>query len=204
MIIERHEEVLVALRRIIRAVDLHSKRLMQSVGLSGPQLVLLKTLAREGPLTTGRLARLASLSQGTISAILDRLERRGFTARTRSESDRREVVVTLTDEGRRTVGSAPDLLQESFIQSFKGLADWEQTQLLASLQRLAQMMDAADLDASPYLETRPLDGSWEAGEEKRGAQTAEQQGPPAISKPRRRSGGRRPQGGPEGGAEPAG
>jgi len=43
---ERHDEVLVCLRKIIRAIDLHAKKLMQDTGLSGPQTQILTVLAR--------------------------------------------------------------------------------------------------------------------------------------------------------------
>lgn len=39
---EKHDEVLVALRQIIRAIDMHSKRLIKEAGLTSPQLLLLK------------------------------------------------------------------------------------------------------------------------------------------------------------------
>ncbi len=79
--------------------------------------------------------------------------------RMRSEEDRRKVFVTLTDKGREQLAAAPTLLQESFIQRFQELKDWEQHQILGSLQRLAEMMDAQDIDAAPVLDTREqLDG----------------------------------------------
>ncbi len=47
-------EIVSALRRIIRAVDLHSKYLAQRYGLTGPQLVVLQSLEQRGPQTTGQ------------------------------------------------------------------------------------------------------------------------------------------------------
>ncbi|HEY5719889.1 MAG TPA: MarR family transcriptional regulator, partial [Gammaproteobacteria bacterium] len=66
------EAVVVALRRIIRAVDLHSKRLLQSHGLTGPQLLLLRELAAAGHCTVGQLAGRLRLGQATVTAILAR------------------------------------------------------------------------------------------------------------------------------------
>jgi DNA-binding MarR family transcriptional regulator len=153
----RHEEVLVALRRIIRAVDLQSKRLMQTSGLSGPQLMIMQAIERAGSVTAGNLARSVSLSQGTVTSILDRLERKNLLRRVRSTEDKRKVVVFLSEEGKSALALAPTLLQENFIDSFQRLEDWEQHLLISSLQRIAQMMDAQHLDAAPYLETRILD-----------------------------------------------
>jgi DNA-binding MarR family transcriptional regulator len=156
---QAHDDVLVALRRIIRAVDLHSRRLMQRTGLSGPQLVVMQVIGQRGPLSAGDLARRASLSQATVTAILDRLEERGMVVRKRSTEDRRRMLVELTTTGQTALAGSPTLLQEHFVERFGALADWEQHLIIASLQRVAHMMDAQDLDASPYLDPGELTGT---------------------------------------------
>lgn len=145
------DRVLVALRRIFRAVDLHSKRLISEYGLTVPQLIVLReTQALEAP-TVGELARAVSLSQATVTNIVTRLESRGLLIRQRSEVDKRQVRVSVTDEGTAVLSRAPSLLHDRFVKQFNELKDWEQSQLLASLQRLAELMNAEDLDASPVL-----------------------------------------------------
>ena len=62
------EQVLVALRRVTRAIDLHSKQLVQTHGLTGPQALLLKELLRAEETSVGELARRVSLSQATVDA----------------------------------------------------------------------------------------------------------------------------------------
>lgn len=156
---ERHEEVLVALRRIIRAVDLHSRQLMQRTGLSGPQLVVMQVIGRGGSLSAGELARRASLSQATVTVILDRLEERKLVVRERSTQDRRRTLVGLTPAGAAALEASPTLLQEHFLDRFASMPDWEQHLIIASLQRVAHMMDAQHLDASPYLDPGELAGS---------------------------------------------
>ena len=65
------EEVLISLRRVIRATDLHSKYLAKTTGLTSPQLLLLKTVRSKGEVTIGELANDMSLSQATVTTILD-------------------------------------------------------------------------------------------------------------------------------------
>lgn len=151
---DRHTDVLITLRRIIRAIDMRSRSLMQQAGLTGPQLLVLQALGRHSQMSAGELAKEVNLSQGTLTSILDRLEKRNLILRLRSESDRRKVHVSLTADGEAQLAAAPTLLQERFIERFQQLKEWEQTQILASLQRLAEMMDAQDLDAAPVLDTR--------------------------------------------------
>lgn len=145
------QEVLIALRRIMRATELYSKQLSKTAGLTSPQLLILAAIARMGDVTIGTIAREVKLSQATVTTILDRLERRGLVYRERSTVDKRKVHAHLTAEGEGALSTAPTPLQQSFIARYEGLDPWEQSMILASLQRVADMMDAGDLDASPML-----------------------------------------------------
>ena len=153
------EPVLIALRRIVRAIDIHSRQLASKVKLTMPQLVALKEIVRNGEMPIGCLAKRINLSNATVTGIADRLESRGLIERRRSETDRRQVLVRLTDDGKVTVKNLPPLLQERFINAFTRLKGWEQAQLLASLERIAAMMDAEEIEASPVLTTMPIDES---------------------------------------------
>lgn len=149
-------EIVAALRRVMRAIDLRSRALFQEVGLTGPQLLVLRDVARLTGRPVSTVARTVNLSQPTVSGILDRLERRGLVRRDRGEADRRTVIVTITAEGGRILRDAPSLLQDHFWRQLAELEGWEQTQILAILQRLASMMDAEAIDAAPVLATGPL------------------------------------------------
>ena len=156
------EQVLMALRRITRAIDLHSRRLVQSHGLTGPQALLLKSLLDGGETPVGALAQRVSLSQATVTDILNRLEKRGLVHRVRSEVDRRRVYVRATEASERLLENSPPLLQEQFAERFDAMEEWEQTLMLSMLQRVAVMMDARDLSVSPMLTPGPVTAPPEA------------------------------------------
>jgi DNA-binding MarR family transcriptional regulator len=158
------DQVIIAIRRLIRAVDLHSRTLVSSHGLTGPQALILKAL-QNGSLSAGELANRVSLSQGTLTDILNRLEQRGMLMRIRDTQDRRRVLVSMTEAGHSLLQASPPLLQDRFAQRFNELQDWEQTQLLASLQRIAAMMDAEDIDAAPVLSSGSVRATARAVEE---------------------------------------
>ncbi len=151
------EEVLVALRRVIRATDLYSKQLAKTTGLTAPQILLLQTIRDRGDATIGELANEISLSQATVTSILDRLERRELVYRERSKEDKRKVHAYLTDLAVDILKETPIPLQEQFTRQFGDLQTWEQTMIISSLQRVAQMMDAQHIDASPVLDIGVLD-----------------------------------------------
>lgn len=136
------EHAILALRRISRAIELHSRALSQKHGLTDPQLTTLREIARLGPISAGALARSIHLSQATLTGILSRLERRQFITRTRSELDRRSVMVSITDAGRNIVQAVPSPLQDRLRDEFVKLDDWEQSSMLSALQRIAAMMGA--------------------------------------------------------------
>jgi DNA-binding MarR family transcriptional regulator len=155
------EEILIALRRIVRAIDLHSRRLAEEYGLTGPQVVLLREVVRSGEVHVAELAKNISLSHATVTDILNRLERRELIVRKRSAMDRRRILVRPTADAVALIKSSPPLLQEQFSAQLARLNDWELSQILSVLQRVALMMDAKQIDASPLLST----GSVTAGAE---------------------------------------
>src|SRR5262245_55474405 len=69
----------------------------------------------EGPMSTSPRSRAAGPSPAATTALVDRLERKGFVRRIRSTTDRRQVNVELTDEGRERVWAMyGPLVQEGF------------------------------------------------------------------------------------------
>lgn len=149
--------VLVALRRIIRATDFSSKHLARETGLTTSQLLVLQLLDHGREVTIGDVAKQVNLNQATVTTIADRLEERGLVTRHKGKHDRRQVFVSLTPEARDIVSEAPKLLQAVFLENFARLAEWEQTYILSAVERVAHLMNAAFLDASPVLDIGAVD-----------------------------------------------
>ena len=101
--------VLSTLRQIIRAIDIHSRQLSKQYGLTGPQLVVISEIGQYGTMTIGELARRISLSQATVTTILDRLELKELAERTRDKQDKRRVYIDITDKARNYSGNPPEL-----------------------------------------------------------------------------------------------
>lgn len=138
-------ELLRAIRRITRAVDVQSKRVTRASGLTIPQIVILQSLQERGPLSTGGLATEISLSAPTVTTVLDRLEKRGLVRRTRKPEDRRIVLTELTAHGREILAQAPPPMHDGFLTAFSGMPAAEQVRLLAALRSLADLMDREPL-----------------------------------------------------------
>jgi DNA-binding MarR family transcriptional regulator len=144
-------EVVVTLRRIIRAIDLHSRRLTREFGLTGPQLLILTEISRGGGLTVGDVAHRVHLSQATVTVVVDRLEETGLVVRTRDVVDRRRVHLAMTERAAKLLDTRPSLLQERFMERFGRLRSEEQHAILDSLTRVARMMDVEEIPVPPTL-----------------------------------------------------
>ncbi|PID72561.1 MAG: MarR family transcriptional regulator [Desulfobulbus propionicus] len=150
-------DVLIAIRKITKSISMNSKSLVKRVGLTGPQLLILQAINSTGEAAIGQVAKTICLSQATATGILERLEKRGLVTRRRSNSDRRRVLVQVTEAGQEVLASAPPLMQEEFISRFNNLQDWEQAMILSSLQRLVSLMDAKSIQAVPILAPGPIE-----------------------------------------------
>jgi DNA-binding MarR family transcriptional regulator len=151
-------EVLISLRRIIHATDLQSKQVVKACGLTIPQIMVLGAIDRLGDVTIKRISDDVSLSQATVTTILNRLEQRELVERVRNADDKRIVNARLTAAGSGALSAAPPLLHESFIQRFESLGKREKAKILSSLRQIAKMMDADDIEAVPLHDIAPLAG----------------------------------------------
>lgn len=148
-----YEELFIALRRITRAIDLHSKKLQRETGLTTSQLLVLEAVVKLDTSTPSNIAKEVQLSQATVTNLVDRMERNKLVIRQKSISDKRAVEVHLTAKGKQMVELAPEPLQAGFLREYRKLERWEQHQLIGSMQRIAVLMDAEEIDASPILTT---------------------------------------------------
>ncbi|MEQ8407390.1 MAG: MarR family transcriptional regulator [Gammaproteobacteria bacterium] len=136
------DAVLVAIRKIIRSSDLHSNHMRRRTGLTSPQLLLLKAMQANPDAYVGQLSEQISLSQATVTTVLDRLELDGLAIRERSTIDRRKVHARLTEKGKSALTLAPSPLQLHFVEEFESLKPHERSSILSALQHVAEMMQA--------------------------------------------------------------
>lgn len=148
----RIDSSLIALRRILRATDMFGRELAQSAGLTAVQLRVLQVVGETGQSTATAISNRMRVSQATVTVLVDKLVARGMVQREKSQSDRRQTDILITDLGQQTLATAPDPLQQRYVSRFLAMQDWEQAMLVAALERVAAMLDAEDMDAAPVLD----------------------------------------------------
>lgn len=150
---DRIDSSLIALRRILRATELFSREIKQTSGVTAVQFRVMQIIAETGQSTAKTIAQRMRVSQGTVTSLVDKLVRDGMVLREKSMQDRRQTNIHITPKGTQTLIDAPDPLQQRFVRKFDAMEDWEQAMLVASLERVASMLDADEIDASPVLDT---------------------------------------------------
>ena len=143
----------------MRAVDLHSKDLKRKFGLTGPQLIILQEVASHDQISASELARSVSLSQATVTDIVNRLAGEDFLSKERCDFDKRRVIIRPLEKCRKILEKAPPPLQETFTNRFSKLEHWEQMMLLSALNRIVYMMSAVEIEGQPILETGAIETS---------------------------------------------
>ena len=154
---ETTEQILIAIRRIIRKTSAHSRQVARSTGLSVPQSLCLQIIGSapaNEEVTVVRVADAVQLAPATVSRLLDRLEAEGLVVRERRSKDRRRVCLRLTPAGRRRLRKLPPMLQEQFTTRLEKLSASKQIELLRALETIVELMEALDMDAAPMLDPK--------------------------------------------------
>lgn len=85
---------------VTHGLESTSKRMLASVGVTGPQRLVLRLIGQYDELSPGELAEILHVHPSSLTGMLRRLERSGFIRRRRHPDDGRRAVLTLTSRGR--------------------------------------------------------------------------------------------------------
>lgn len=139
------QKILRSLRKIIRAVDVYSRKINNSFGITTPQMICLNVIKELGPISLSRLSTEVNLCGSTVNGIVDRLVGKKLISRVRSRKDRRQVQIKILPAGLELIENAPPLLQDCLGQRLSGLSETERRQIASSLEHIAEMMEFEDL-----------------------------------------------------------
>lgn len=144
---------MISVRKIVRAINLESKRVEKNFGISIPQLLTLKYL-KEKPdyKTTMRSLRVfLSLNASTVTGIVSRLETKGYIARLPDPSDKRSTPIVLTSKGDELIKKTNLSLHEKISKNLEALNEEEYGAIVDSFQTIINFLNIEDLDASPII-----------------------------------------------------
>lgn len=130
-----------SLRHLMQLLQTRSKKIRKETGITGPQLLAMKTLAVSPEISISELARRIYLHPATVIGIMDRLEGQGLLERRRSEKDRRQVHVRLTRTGKAALRKAPMAFQGSLLGGLEALPEKKLKRLAANLAEFVRILD---------------------------------------------------------------
>jgi len=148
-----YTEVLINIRKMIRSINLESKRIQKEHGISIPQYLCLDYInSRESyRATTKDIGSHLNLNASTVSGIISRLEKKGYLAKLPNQTDKRSTHIYLTALGAESVVSIPDLLHEKLTTKLKSLSTDDLESLQKAMELLVKFMEVEDVDASPLI-----------------------------------------------------
>ncbi len=149
----KYSEIMISVRKIVRAINLESKRVEKNFGISVPQLLTLKYL-KEKPdykSTMRNLREFLSLNASTVTGIVSRLEAKGYVARLPDPVDKRSTPIVLTSKGDVLIKKTNMSLHERISKNLEAIDEDEYQAILGSFQTIINFLNIHDLDASPII-----------------------------------------------------
>jgi len=146
-------DVLIKIRKIVRSINLESKKIQKEYGVSIPQVLCLNFL-RDSPnyqATQGEIRKFLNLNSSTASGIINRLEKKGFIARLPKSGDKRVVNISLTSSGDSLLRTIPSLLHEQLSTGLQILEPSDLHQIEGSLDTLVNILEIQSIEASPLI-----------------------------------------------------
>ena len=128
--------VWLVLWKAFRAMEAEAGRSIAGLGLCQSDFGVLEALLHKGPLPVKALGEKVLLTSGSMTAAIDRLEKRGWVARGDDPADRRSRIVRLTPEGRRTIQALFRSHERDMERAASGLSSSERAELIGLLRKL--------------------------------------------------------------------
>lgn len=146
-------EILIKIRKIVRSINLESKKIQKEYGVSIPQILSLNYLneSKNYQATQGELRKFLHLNSSTTSGIINRLENKGLVARLPKLGDKRVVTIALTSKGEKLLKQIPYLLHLQLSNKLLKLDDTTLKNVESSLELLVNMLEIEEIEASPML-----------------------------------------------------
>lgn len=165
MISKKYSELMTGVRKIVRAINLESKRVEKDLGISVPQLLTLKYLGdcTDYKSTMSEIKGFLSLNASTVTGIVSRLEQKNLIARLPDPKDKRSTPIILTSKGNDLLIRSKESLHERFSNKLEMMQNSEFIQIVDSLETLIDLLNIQDVDASPIITGQAtIEGSLDA------------------------------------------
>lgn len=145
--------ILINIRKILRSVNLESKRIQKEYGISIPQLLTLNFLksCEDYKASQREISGHLNLNASTVTGIISRLEKKGYVAKLPNAKDKRVTNVALTTAGAGLLNKAPELMHDQLQAKLNKLSREQLLEIERGFELLIEVMGIGDVDAFPVI-----------------------------------------------------
>lgn len=143
MILDKTKGIQIAylIREVYSKLNQSIEREFKDTGLTVPQIMIIQLLSKNEELKVSQISSMMSLTNSTVSGIIDRLEKNDMVNRCRSQEDRRIVYIELTEKGKGLIEDFRDVINTYFDKVFKDASDQELDTILNGIDTLKHVLD---------------------------------------------------------------
>lgn len=138
---EQQENFTLRMRGLGNRTVLYQQNVAASLGLYNNDYLSVDILREKGPITAGELSKLTGLATGSVTALIDRLEKNGYVRRENDPSDRRKVIIVPLYEHKEEVSHAYHPLHSAMIKLATSYTEEELTFITQFLDRASAVIE---------------------------------------------------------------
>lgn len=161
-------ELAQQVRDLLVAVDHYRHAMATAIGAGVPETTTLVQIFVSGPMTPTAIAEALGMTTASVTGLLDRLVAAGFVTRSPNPLDRRSVLVSLTENGRRAGNAIFELFSADVVRALDGISESERAALVLLLDQLTVTLRqrVAEPDLPTQLDAHRKDAAAAVGQQK--------------------------------------
>ncbi|MBU5349637.1 MarR family transcriptional regulator [Paenibacillus lautus] len=138
---EQQEKLTMGMRGLGTRTVLYQQSVAASLGLYNNDFLSIDILHEKGPVTAGELSRLTGLTTGSVTSLIDRLEKNGFVRRQPDPHDRRKVIIVPLYENKEDVSATYLQLHAAMVKLASSYSDEELELITQFLNKASSVLE---------------------------------------------------------------
>jgi DNA-binding MarR family transcriptional regulator len=138
---ELQEQFTLRMRSLGTRTVLYQQNVATSLGLYNNDFISIDILRDRGPITAGELSKLTGLATGSVTALIDRLEKNGYVRRQNDPNDRRKVIIVPLYENKEEVSQTYLPLHSAMVKLASSYTEEELAFITKFLDQASQVLD---------------------------------------------------------------
>jgi DNA-binding MarR family transcriptional regulator len=138
---ELQEQFTLRMRSLATRTVLYQQNVATSLGLYNNDFISIDILRDRGPITAGELSKLTGLATGSVTALIDRLEKNGYVRRQNDPNDRRKVIIVPLYENKEEVSQTYLPLHSAMVKLASSYTEEELAFITKFLDQASQVLD---------------------------------------------------------------